>query len=89
MASRGIEAIRVLHGLLNLIDKHPSAAIEQACETAHANQSYRLATIRKLIEHSSSKQKEFEFLTEHPIIRNLSEYGELVRVDFRKEALKP
>jgi len=89
MATRGVEGIRVLHGLLNLIDKHPSAVIEQACDTAHANQSYHLATIRKLIEHSSSKQEQFEFLVEHPIIRNLSEYGEIVRVDFRKEALKP
>ena len=34
VANRGIEAVRVLHGLLNLIDKHPSSVIEQACEVA-------------------------------------------------------
>ena len=89
VATRGVAAIRVLHGLLNLVDKHPSATLEQACETAHANQSYRLETIRQLIKHSGSQQQEFEFLAEHPIIRNLSEYGDIVRVDFRKEALKP
>jgi hypothetical protein len=89
VANRGVESVRVLHGLLNLIGKHPSSVIEKACELAHAGESYHLATIRKLIKHYGSKQDQFEFLDEHPIIRNLSVYGDLVRVDFRKEALKP
>ena len=89
VANRGVQAVRVLHGLLNLIDKHPSSVIEQACELAHAGGSYRLATIRKLIQHCGAKQGQFEFLEEHPIIRNLSEYGDIVRVDFRKEAYQP
>ncbi len=84
VAHRGIQAVRVLHGLLNLIDKHPSVVIEQACETAFANDCYQLRSLRKLIEHGSSKQKSFDFLEEHPLIRNLSEYGDLVRVDFQK-----
>jgi hypothetical protein len=88
VATRGIQAIRVLQGLMNLIDKHPSVVIEQACDTAHANQCYRLKSIRKLIAHHGSKQQEFDFLDEHPIIRNLSEYGDIVRVDFRTEARK-
>jgi len=83
VANRGIEAVRVLHGLLNLIDKHPSSVIEQACEVAYANDCYQLRSLRKLIEHRSSKQKSFDFLDEHPLIRNLSEYGDLVRVDFQ------
>lgn len=85
VASRGIEAIRVLHGLLNLTKKHPSKAIERACETAHSYGEYRLATLRKLIKNHSPKQIEFEFIKEHPIIRNLSEYGDIIRVDFNKE----
>lgn len=88
VASRGIESARVLHGMLSLLDKHRSEIIERACETAHANQCYRLATIRQLIKHSGAKQQQFEFLDEHPLIRNLSEYGEVVRVDFKKEAMK-
>jgi len=88
VATRGIEAVRVLHGLLNLSKKHPSAALEQACETAHSYGEYRLATIRKLIKHAAPKQEAFEFLAEHPIIRNLSDYGDVVRVDFRKEAVR-
>ena len=86
VATRGVEAVRVLHGLLNLSHKHRSEVIEQACQTAHSYGEYRLATIRKLIEHSAGKQEEFEFLDQHPIIRNLSDYGDVVRVDFRKEA---
>ncbi len=84
VANRGIEAVRVLHGLLNLIDKHPSSVIEEACEVAHASDCYQLRSLRKLIQHRSSKQKSFDFLDEHPLIRNLSEYGDVVRVDFQK-----
>lgn len=86
VATRGIESVRVLHGLLNLTNKHPSETIEQACETAHSYGEYRLKTLRQLIRHAAPKQQSFEFLSEHPIIRNLSHYGEFVRVDFRKEA---
>jgi len=85
VAHRGIEAVRVLQGLLSLTKKHPSSVLERACETAYSYQEYRLATIRKLIKHSAPKQKEFEFLDQHPIIRNLSEYGDLVRVNFNQE----
>ncbi len=86
VAARGIESVRVLHGLLNLTNKHPSETIEQACETAHSYGEYHLKTLRQLIQHAAPKQQAFEFLAEHPIIRNLSHYGEFVRVDFRKEA---
>lgn len=88
VATRGVEAVRVLHGLLNLSRKHPSEVIEKACATAHSYQAYRLQTLRKLIERSAAEQGEFEFLESHPIIRNLSDYGDVVRVDFRKEAYR-
>ena len=87
VANRGVQSVRVLHGLLNLSHKHSSKEIEQACQTAHANGCYRLKSIRQLIKHGADQQESFEFLEEHPLIRNLSEYGNLVRVDFRKEAL--
>jgi len=88
VAARGIEAVRVLHGLLNLTNKHPCAVIEKACETAPSYQAYRLATIRQLIKHSAPKQEEFEFLAEHPLIRNLSDYGDILRIDFNKETAR-
>ena len=84
MANRGIEAVRVLQGLLSLTKKHPSNVVEKACETAESYQEYRLATIRKLIKHSAPKQEAFEFLDQHPIIRNLADYGDVIRVDFNQ-----
>ena len=84
LANRGIEAVRVLQGLLSLTRKHPSNVVEKACETAESYQEYRLATIRKLIKHAAPKQEEFEFLDQHPIIRNLADYGDIIRVDFNQ-----
>ncbi len=89
VATRGVEAVRVLHGLLNLTNKHRSQVIEKACETAHSYQEYRLPTLRALIKRSAPKQEEFEFLEEHPLIRNLSQYADIIRVDFRKETTTP
>ena len=86
VATRGIQSVRVLQGLLHLSRKHSSELIEQACQTAHSYGEYRLATIRKLIKHAGPDQQAFEFLEDHPIIRNLSDYGEVVRVHFGKEA---
>jgi transposase len=86
VATRGVQSVRVLQGLLHLSGKHSSEAIEQACQTAHSYGEYRLATIRKLIQHASPQQRSLEFLEDHPIIRNLSDYGNVVRVHFGKEA---
>ena len=86
VAARGVQAVRVLQGLLSLSRKHSSESLECACRTAHSYGEYRLVTIRKLIQHSGNDQQEFEFLEDHPIIRNLSDYGDIVRVHFGKEA---
>jgi transposase len=88
VSHRGIEAARVLRGLLSLTGKHRSHQLEAACDIAHANQCYRLRSIRKLAERKESKQQQFEFLEQHPLIRNLSEYGSVVSVDLQKEAWK-
>ena len=83
--ARGIEGVRVLQGLLSLANKHPHAEIEQACEVASSYGAYRLRTIRQLIKRKAPKQEQFDFLDEHPIIRGLGDYGELVRHSFAKE----
>ena len=58
---------------------------EQACAIATSHGAYRLRTIRELLKRQGDKQEKFEFLDEHPIIRSLSDYGELVRTAFDKE----
>ncbi|HOX60106.1 MAG TPA: IS21 family transposase [Verrucomicrobiota bacterium] len=82
---RGIEGVRVLLGLLSLSQRHPADAIEQACETALTHGAYRLKTLRVLIKRRGDRQEQFEFIDEHPIIRSLSDYGDLVHAAFNKE----
>ena len=86
VAVRGVQSVRVLQGLIALTKKHDSEAIEAACETALSYESYRLKTIRELIRRGAPKQEQFEFLDVHPIIRNIADYGDLIRTSLRKEA---
>ena len=82
---RGIEGVRVLLGLLSLSKKHSGDSIEQACETALSHGAYRLRTIRQLIKRNGDHQERFEFIDEHPIIRPVSDYSQLVHTAFTQE----
>ena len=79
LSERGIRGIRVLQGMLSLINNHSHQAIENACEIALSHQAFRLKTIRTLIAKGGNKQQQFEFIDEHPIIRPLSDYGEFIQ----------
>jgi len=79
LANRGIRGIRVLQGMLSLMNRHPCKCIEQACEIALSHHAFRLRTIREIIQKGRSKQGQFEFIDEHPIIRPLTDYGEFVK----------
>jgi len=81
---RGIQGVRVLVGLLSLAGRHACGDIERACEVAQTHGAYRLRVIRELIKHKGNTQKQFEFTDEHPIIRQLSDYGDLVRNAFQE-----
>ncbi len=84
--NRGIEGVRPLLGFLSLAKKHESRLIESACEIAITHGVYRLRTLRELIKRQGDRQEQFEFITEHPIIRQLSEYDDLIHTAFtRKE----
>jgi transposase len=85
LARRGIEGVRVLQGLMSLTHRWPGDAVEKACEIAHSHGAYRLRDVRALINRQSAKQTQFAFAEEHPIIRSLSEYGELAHCAFHKE----
>ena len=78
LAERGIESVRVLQGLLSLAKKHRCAAIERACDIALSHGSFRLRTLRELIERDAPRQAELDFTEEHEIIRPLVEYGRLL-----------
>jgi hypothetical protein len=83
--ARGVEGIRVLQGLLNLAHRHNIEAIEHACDVALSHSSYRLRTLRSLIERAAPRQEEIPFLQDHTLIRPLSDYSQFVHDAFQKE----
>jgi transposase len=85
LSARGIEGLRVLQGLRQLGDRHPSENLEKACQIALSHASYRLRTLRQLLQRQTHCQEVFEFMNEHAIIRPLSDYGQLVRQAILKE----
>lgn len=85
IACRGIEGIRVLMGVLSMANKHESQRINEACRVALTHGAYRLRTIRELIKRQGDCQEQFAFIQEHPIIRSLSDYEELVHTAITKE----
>jgi hypothetical protein len=66
---------------------NPCALIEHACELAAAAGSYHLRTIRALIERQADRQEQFDFMSEHPLIPDLADYGHFVHTSFQKEPL--
>jgi hypothetical protein len=84
IASRGIEGIRTVMGLISLSSRQSCRLIDKACEIADSYGAYKLKNVRQLIERQAPKQEQLEFMKEHPIIRNLDVYGDLVRNSLRK-----
>ena len=83
LKARGIPGVRVLIGLLNLAHHHDSESIAKACEVALTHDAFRLMTIKELIQRGGTKQKELEFIDEHPIIRSLSDYEAIAKRTIR------
>lgn len=84
--TRGVEGVRVLMGLKALAKQHDSAALNHACRKALSYGAMRLKTIRELLQRDDGKtQQQFDFLTEHPVIRPLSDYSLDSLNAFRKD----
>jgi len=80
---RGVHGVRALIGLVSLTRHHPSKAIEHACRVAQSNGARRLRDIRNLLKRSTPPvQEQFEFVAEHPLIRPLSDYSQLILAAF-------
>ncbi len=90
LQNRGIEGVRVLMGLLSLTKKHRRDQIEPACQIAQGHGAYHLRSLRQLIEHRNPApvQQNFEFIEQHPIIRDLSDYGQFVREAITQQPLQ-
>ena len=81
---RGIHGLRVVMGLVSLTHRHVPKAIERSCQVAQSHGAYRLRDIRNLLKRleSASEQQSFEFVAEHPLIRPLTDYSQLIHVAF-------
>jgi transposase len=78
LTARGIEGTRVLQGLLSLAKRHPAAALERACHTALSHGAFRLRILRHLLQRQAAPQEPLPFLEEHPLIRPLDHYAEVL-----------
>jgi hypothetical protein len=79
VATRGVEASRVLQGLLSLTKKYTSDSINDACEKAWRSNALNYRTIKRLLEaDNAASQTTMEFMDSHPIIRPVSEYADFV-----------
>lgn len=78
LTARGIEGTRVLQGLLSLTKRHSHETLEKACEIALSHGAYRLRTLRRLLDRKAAPQMPLPFLEEHPIIRPLDDYAQVV-----------
>ena len=89
LTARGIEGTRVLQGLFSLAKRHTHQALEKACETALSHGAYRLRTLRQLVKRQAAPQLPLAFLEEHPIIRPLDDYAQLVARVIHHQADRP
>ena len=62
-----------------------ASSIERACGIASDYGAYRLRTLRNLIDRDAPRQETMSFMSEHPMIRPLSDYARFVHDAFQKE----
>lgn len=77
LAERGIYGLRVLQGLLALAGKHSGLQIDEACRKALGCGAFRLRDLRRLFAQTP-EQPDLPFLEEHPLIRQLDQYNDLL-----------
>jgi transposase len=80
---RGIEGLRTVMGLLSMADKYTHSELDKACQIAVNYGAYRLKNIRTLLKTQTAHQEQLEFMEDHPIIREIGVYGDLVRTAFQ------
>ena len=79
LCARGIQGTRVLMGVIALTRKHRSAALEEACKTALPRGEFRLRALRAILaQQPQVVQQQLPFLEDHPLIRPLDDYANVV-----------
>jgi transposase len=80
LEQRGTEGMRAVMGLNSLHERHGSRRIDEACRITAGHGTLPLAVIRQLLKRSgpAQEQSSIEFVSEHPIIRPLADYAQLL-----------
>lgn len=79
---RGREGLRTLQGLRQHTRKYTANQLDQACERALAYGLFRLRDVRRMAENPPPDQpQEFDFMTEHPLIRSMEAYQAAVHTE--------
>jgi hypothetical protein len=86
LVARGIEGTRVLQGLIDLARRCNADELDNACKTALSYGVFQLRPLRKLIGRKAQEQTMLPFLSEHPIIRPLADYGGVVAAALARKA---
>jgi hypothetical protein len=71
--ARGPQSLRVLLGLLQLAEKHPSAELEKAIRLATHHGTWGLRDLKRLLDQPANVVQ-LDFLETHPLIRPLDAY---------------
>ena len=71
--TRGPQSLRVMLGLLQLAEKHPTAELEKAAGSATHHGAWRLRDLKRLLDLPANVVQ-VDFLETHPLIRSLEAY---------------
>ena len=73
---KGPLGLRSVMGLIGLSDNHSFKSINEACASAASRGAWRLRDVKALLEQRQREvQTHLSFAQDHPLIRNLAEYG--------------
>ena len=75
-----------MQGLISLTGRHSADDLESACKTALSYGVFQLRPLRKLLGRKAQEQTMLPFLSEHPIIRPLTDYGGVVAAALARKA---
>jgi hypothetical protein len=71
--TRGPQSLRVMQGLLQLAEKHPTVELEKAAGIATQHGTWRLRDLKRLLTLPGNVVQ-LDFLETHPLIRSLEAY---------------
>ena len=89
IATRGVEASRVVQGVLTMSHKYRSVEIERACDIAWRSGPFNYRIIRTILKRQDlAEQSTMDFMETHPIIRSIDEYGQFIHERIQERILQ-